>query len=216
MDRKFLLTAGLVLSIAFVPGKAHAYSTTLINFPIADILKHREGMYLLGASGFARNVDKGFSWSQSATFGIFDKGELGVANDFLGHSVFDAKLQIYDAPKDGVSLSIGVAQYDADARTNDTFVCVRKDFANFRLHASAYKSDKIVGVFGVDFSCGKGCCSGWSGAIEHVTGTNSETWVALTSPMVAKGVSVTLASRFPWDGGSGPQYQAILNYGFRF
>lgn len=211
MDRKLFLGLALTAGTTLLTCQAHAYSTSLINFPIADILKHREGLYTFGALGFAHNVNKGFNWSQTATVGVLDRAELGWSNDMMGHHVYDAKFQLYDSAKDGASASFGIANFDADAHTNDAFLTVRKDFANFRLHASAYRADKVVGIFGVDFAFGE-----WGGAVEHKTGTESETWVAFTSPMIAKNLNVTLASRCPWDGGSGPQYQVVLNYGFRF
>lgn len=213
MDRKLLLGLALTAGGTIFTCQAQAYSTSLINFPIADILRHREGLYTIGAAGFARNVNKGFNWAQTATVGVLDHAELGWSNDFNGHNVFDAKVQFWDSPKDGLAMSFGITNYDADAHTNDAFFSVRKDFANFRLHAEAYRSDKVVGVFGADFCCG----CGWSGAIEHKTGSDSQTWVAFTSPCIKmRGLTATLASRCPWDGGSGPQYQVILNYGFRF
>jgi hypothetical protein len=211
LDRKITLGLTLLATATIFTNQTKA-STGLINFPIADIMKHREGLYTMGASGFARNVNKGFSWAHTATFGILDRGELGVTNDFLGNTVYDAKVQLFDSEKQGVALSFGVCQYDVNARTADTFLSLRKDFSNFRFHATAYKSDSIVGVFGVDF----GCCGGWSAALEHMTGPASETWAALNSPVFSDHFSVTLATRAPWDGGTGPQYQAILNYGFRF
>jgi hypothetical protein len=216
LDRKITLGLTLLATATILTNHAQA-STGLINFPIADILKHREGVYSLGASGFARNVNKGYSWAHTATFGILDRGEIGVSNDFLGNTVYDAKVQLYDSEKQGVSLSIGVNRYDANARTADTFVSFRKNFTAFRFHASAYKSGSVVGVFGVDFGCGHILgCGEWSVAVEHMTGPASETWAALNSPVFADHFSMTFATRAPWDGGAGPQYQAVLNYGFRF
>ena len=212
MDRKITLGLTLVIGSAMLSSQAHAFSTGLINFPIADLLKHREGLTYFGAGGYARNVNKGFSWFHTTTFGLFDKAEFGVTNDFLGNTVLDGKVQIYDAPKQGVSLSLGVNRYDTTTRKSDTFVAFKKDMGNYRFHALAYKAEKIVGVFGVDFAAG----NGWTGAIEHVTGHDSEIWVAMNSPVIADHFSVMLATRVPWDGGPGLQYQAVLNYGFRF
>ena len=212
MDRKITLGLSLVIGSTLLSSQAHAFSTSLINFPIADILKHREGLYYVGFGGYARNINKGFSWYQSATFGLFDKAEIGFSNDFLGSTLLDGKVQIYDSPKQGVSLSFGVNQYDTVTGKSDTFLAYRKDMGNFRFHAQAYKSEKIVGVFGVDF----GWANGWSGAIEHVTGFDSEVWLAMNSPVFADRFSVMFATRVPWNGGPGIQYQACLNYGFRF
>ncbi len=212
VDRKIILGVALTFGCAMLSGQAFAYSTSLINFPIADMLKHREGLHIFGGGGYARNVNKGFSWYQTSTFGLFDKAEVGFSNDFLGSTLLDAKVQIYDAPKQGVSVSFGINRYDTVTRTSDTYVAFRKDMGNFRFHAQAYKADKIVGVFGVDF----GCANGWSGAIEHVTGHDSEIWLAMNSPVFADRFSIMLATRAPWDGGPGIQYQACLNYGFRF
>ncbi|MBS1727240.1 MAG: hypothetical protein JST51_11010 [Armatimonadetes bacterium] len=186
-------------------------STNLINFPIADILAHREVAYSIGVSGFAQNVDKGFAWSHGVTLGCCDKGEIGITQDLLGHTVYDGKIRFVDDPKQGFAASFGIANYDADAHTNDAYLSLRKDFTKFRFHATAYRSDKVVGVFGVDFPC---CC--WAGAIEHVTGSDSQTWIGFTSPNFYPGLSATVASRLPWNGNSEQQYQLILNYGLRF
>lgn len=212
MERKFFCGFALFAGSIFLTNTVQASVTSLINFPIADILKHREGLYTVGALGYARNVNKGYSWAQTATVGILDRGELGLSQDFLGHMTYDAKIQLVDDPKQGWAASFGISAFDADAHTNDAFFSVRKDFANFRFHATAYRSDKINGVFGADFACG----CGWNGAVEHLTGSDCQTWIAATSPNIAPGLNVMLASRIPWDGGAGPQYQVVFNYGFRF
>ena len=109
-------------------------------------------------------------------------------------------------------MSFGANNYDPDANLTDSFVVFRKDFPTFKFHAQAYKSDKVLGVFGVDFPMAKG----YTAAIEHVTGPKSEIWIAAKSPIFYKGFSAMLATRFPWDGGTGVQYQAVLNYAIRF
>lgn len=212
MDRRSFFGAGFFVAINLFACQANAFSTNLINFPIADILKHREGLYTVQANGFARNVNKGFSWGQTATIGVCDHAELGWSQDFMGHSVYDAKVQLVDDQEKFGTLSFGISAWDVDAHTNDVFLSYRKDVGNFRCHATAYRSDKINGIFGVDFA---GPC-GWGCAVEHQTGSDSQTWVGFTSPQIAKGLTATLTSRLPWDGGSGSQYQVILNYGFRF
>lgn len=212
MDRKLTLSLTILVGGALLTTQVHAQNTYLINFPVADILKHREGQFTFRTQGFARNVNKGFDYDANVTFGIYDKAEVGVSNDLRGHTMFDGKVQVYDNPEKGVSVAIGETHYDFDTRKGDTYIAFRKDMPAFRFHALVYKSDTTVGVFGADFPL----AHGWSGAIEHVTGPNSEIWVGANSPTFLNHFNVMLTSRFPWDGGAGHQYQAIVNYGFRF
>jgi hypothetical protein len=212
MDRKITLGLALLVGGVAVTGQAHAQNTYLINFPIADILKHREGLFTFRTAGFARNINKGFDYKATAAFGVLDKAELGVSNDLRGHTTFDGKVQLWEDAKQGVAVSLGETDYDFDTRKGGSYLAFRKDFPAFRFHALAFKSDTTVGVFGVDFPL----AHGWGGAIEHVTGPNSEIWVGANSPVFMKHFNVLLTSRFPWDGGLGHQYQAVVNYGFRF
>ena len=134
MDRKITLGASFAIAAFCLVGQAHAFSTNLINFPIADILKHREGLYTVQANGFARNVNKGFTWGQTATIGLYDIGEIGASQDFMGHLVYDAKVQLLDDQKRSGTISFGIAAYDANAKTNDAYVSFRKDFALSLIH----------------------------------------------------------------------------------
>ena len=115
MDRKFILGLAITIGGTLLTSQAHAYSTSLVNFPIADILKAREALYTFGAGGYAHNVNKGYSFAQTVTFGVLDQGEIGVSNDFLGHTLYDGKVQLFSNPEHGVAVSLGVNRYDPNA-----------------------------------------------------------------------------------------------------
>jgi hypothetical protein len=212
MDRKISLGLTLIAGGALLATSANAQNTYLINFPVADVIKNHEVELNFRVYGYAQNFSRGFNYQATATVGLFDRAQVGIANDLRGHTTYNGAFKVYESEEGKYAVTIGANHYDPNANLTDSYIAFRKDFPAFKFHAAAYKADTVTGVFGVDFPTG----NGFTAAAEYNSGPNSEIWFAAKSPIFFHGFSATVATRFPWDGGMTPQYQAILNYSRRF
>ena len=192
---------------------AQASLTSLINYPIADFLAHREYQENVTAGGTENYLDPKVNWSQGGTLGLFDKGEIGFTNDFESGWGYEAKVKLFESAGDHKFLvSGGFANVSTTDNTVDKFIMARYDAGKVRVHAGYYYSDFGVGVFGVDF----GLPHGMSGAIEHATGPGATTWFALNMPVFTEKLQLMLGAGVPWEHGDGYKYTAALTYGMRF
>lgn len=209
--RKICLSLGLLCVASFV----NATPTGLYLMPIADILKHREGFAFAGLAGNERNVSKGYSYFNAVTVGLFDHAEIGYDNDFLGHTTYNVKLQLFDSPKQlpGSALSVGVVNCTGAYR--EPYVVGRHDFKDFRLHAGYWNTQGCGRIMiGADFKAfGNG-----TGAIEFLSGPSSITWGSLFLPIdkILPGLGIDLAVGVPSNHAEGIQHSALLYYSFKF
>jgi hypothetical protein len=203
----------VMMGFAAAFSAAHASPTGLFLMPIADILKHREGFAFAGLQGTEQNVSKGYSYFNAVTVGLFNHAEVGYDNDFLGHTTYNVKLQVFDNLKQlpGTALSVGVVNCTGSYR--EPYVVARHDFKDFRLHAGYWNTQGCGRmVVGADFSAFKKC----TGAIEFMSGPSSITWGSLFIPIDAiPGLGIDLAVGFPSDRHEGIQHSALLYYSFK-
>jgi hypothetical protein len=202
-----------VLGLTIAAACAKATPTGLFLMPIADILKHREGFAFAGLSGSEHNISKGYTYYNAATVGLFDHAEIGYDNDFLGHTTYNIKLQLFDSPKgfEGNALSVGVINCTGGFR--EPYVVGRHDFKDFRLHAG-YWNTMGCGrmVIGADFKALK---TG-TGAIEYMSGPSGQAWGSLYMPIDAiPGLGFLIAVGYSADKTIGIQHSALLMYNFK-
>lgn len=207
MKRLLLCMAACGAAVA-----ANATGTGLYLMPIADILAHREAFAFVGLQGNERNIDRSYAKFNALTVGLFDRIEVGVDNDFLGTTIFNAKLQLWDSPKQmpGTALSVGFA--NCNGRRSDPFIVGRVDMKGYRLHAGLWRTDTIRAMFGTDFDA-----FGGTGSIEFLSGPGSQTWLGYYFDIKqVEGLGIMLSVGIPSDHSVGVQHAAVLNYAFKF
>lgn len=207
--RKIGLVFGLLATAACV----NATPTGLFLMPIADILKHREGFAFAGLSGSERNISKGYTYYNAATLGLFNHAEIGYDNDFLGHTTYNIKVQLFDSPKhfEGNALSVGVVNCTGAFR--EPYIVGRHDFKDFRLHAG-YWNTMGCGrlMMGADFKVLK---SG-TGSLEFLSGPSGQAWASVYMPIDAlPGLGFLVAVGYSADKTVGIQHSALLMYNFK-
>ena len=206
--KKLLILAGLAAA-----SFAGASPTGLYLMPIADILKHMEGFAFAGLQGTEHNISRGYSYFNAVTIGAFNHAEVGYDNDFLGHTTYNAKLQLFESPKQlpGTALSVGITNCTNSHR--EPYIVGRHDFNGFRLHAG-YWNTMGCGRFmvGSDFSVFKTC----TGSLEFLSGPGSQGWASLFVPInQVPGLGLFVSLGVPSDHHQGLQHAALLYYSFK-
>ncbi|MCW5940293.1 MAG: hypothetical protein KF884_11180 [Fimbriimonadaceae bacterium] len=206
-------TRASILALATGMGSIlSATPTVLVVMPIADILRHREAMVEYALAGHERNIDKRVYHSNGLTLGLFDRVELGLANDFEGTTTWDAKVLLYERPNDGkIAVSAGFTNLDKGRA--DKYLVARHDFASFRLHGGWYQNDRNRLMVGIDAPIGQDLTL----MADFVSGPGSTAWVALSGEVgTITGLVWTVAGGAPMRKSDGYQYSVGLSYTARF
>lgn len=189
-----------------------AAPTSLILMPIADIMGHREFLYAPSGVGDNRRMGRSEAYAHAVTFGLFDRVEMGFDNDFLGSTVYNAKVLLYEAPKTkSVAVSAGLMNMNVAEGPITKYVVGRFDVGSTRLHAGWLRDDRDRLMLGVDRDLGHG----WSVMADYISGPNNYTWVAVNIPTPVPGLSFMLGEGIPSVHADGYQHNVTLNYGFR-
>lgn len=195
-----------------------AAPTCLIVAPIADVLAHREVLFYHGIAGFDRRVDKRVQHWQGLTVGIFDGAEFGYDNDYMGTTVFNAKVRLAQGKGGKWAVSAGVQNLDGRTGAMDKYVVGRADFKTFRVHAGYLRADRPRLISGLDgpISARLRLPEGSTWMVDYVSGPLSPIWAAVNIPLGNPRVQLMIAGGIPLQAATGWQYQFALNYGFRF
>ncbi len=206
--KKFFGILGIV-----VPTYAMAGHTALNVMPIADVLGHREAIYAYTAS--AVQGDKRYSHAHGLEIGLFDKAEIGFDNDFMGETVWNAKVSLWDNPKcaPGTACSVGVMNLHRNHKP-DWVAVGRKDFNSFRVHGGIMLNDGVRrGILGADFAAAPGVTI----MLDHIAGAGEYSWGGFSyAPDAIPGLSVGAAFGVPNRKSDGTQHYVTAGYGFRF
>ena len=202
MRKEFSICALALSSFAL------AGPTGLGMMPIADILKHMENQTTSGATGFDRRISKGFAYQNGFLLGVRNRAEIGYDNDFLGNTVYNAKLQLFDeSVVHDTALSVGTQNF---ANGNgDFYVVGRRDTKACRFHAGLLHSDEYHPMIGADTPWGQSTLQ-----LEFMAGRNARaTASVVTAIQQVKGLQVMLGISAPTDQRNGVQYfgQFIYN-----
>jgi hypothetical protein len=190
-----------------LPGAAMAGPTGLTIIPIADVLGHREFLFSMGSTGTDFDVTQRRSDSHSLEFGLGDRLELGYDNDFLGSTVFNAKLQVIQGK--GRAVSVGAMNWNSGSMT--PFVDGRLDGKGYRLHAGWMKDSKKHLIGGIDFPVFAA-----TGDLEYISGPKGAVWAGLSIPFAAlKGLTVGLGAGVSVNGKSQLMHSVSVGYGFK-
>lgn len=133
---KRLFFVGAVVSLT-IPVQA---GFTGLNFvPIADLLRHREGLAQYLVAGTDPKIDKKYGHANALTIGLFDRVEVGYDNDFLGETVYNAKALLIENSKGlkNFSLSAGISNWKG--RQSDPYVVGSYAFEKFNLHGGWWR-----------------------------------------------------------------------------
>ncbi|MDI9641455.1 hypothetical protein QPK87_07270 [Kamptonema cortianum] len=203
-------TAVLVAAFSTI---ALAGPTGLSNIPTADILRHREMLLAYGSSGTERHIDKSVGHYIGLQLGLFDRLEFGLDNDFLGSSVTNAKLLLWESPDEGRSaLSIGIRNWATD-NTAEYYIVGRYDMPGHRLHLGAMRTDRWLIIAGVDFPVN----DQWSASLDFTSGPSSSTWLGLDYAIPSiSGLNITFMAGVPAVKSEGLQWAIQASYGLRF
>lgn len=208
---KRLFFVGAIVSIT-IPVQA---GFTGLNFvPIADLLRHREGLAQYLVAGTDPKIDKKYGHANALTIGLFDRVEIGYDNDFLGETVYNAKALLIENSKGlkNFSLSAGISNWKG--RQSDPYVVGSYAFEKFNLHGGWWRQGNVsTGFAGFDFELFPGCAA----MAEHVTSRIGATWIGFSweIPKV-DGLAFGAGYGFANERGAGDQHYATLTYGFRF
>lgn len=209
--KKLAVRTGIAIGVV-APSAAFAGPTTLTFMPVADILSHREFMYSLNATGYERNISRGYTWDHYLEIGLYNRVEAGVDSDLLGNTTYNAKLKLLDKPAGAVSaLSVGVWNYNQHGK-GDYYAIARHDGKGYRLHVGFNRNlSGGAGLFGVDAPL-----AGGTAMAEWQSGLNSRGWVGYSSQIRAlKGVTLQGSAGIPGVRENGYQYFMAFYYDFR-
>ncbi|MCW5937336.1 MAG: hypothetical protein KIT11_08525 [Fimbriimonadaceae bacterium] len=199
-------------SLACLAGTAYAGPTGLVTIPIADILRHRELALAYQVSGNEKNVDPKTSHSNGAELGLFDRLEIGYDNDFEGTSVANAKVLLYETPKTG-DLAVSYGWMNWSGESYDQYLAVRKDFAQFRLHAGWFQDDRNRLMLGIDTPLN----SNVTLMADFTRGPGSGTWVGVAGGVPGvDGLNWMVGFGLPIEKSDGLRHTAMVGYNVRF
>ena len=207
MSKRIAWSAALAVAGVAV---ATANPTFLCSIPIADILAHREATYLYAFTGGERNITGGaYTHYQNGIVGLFERVELGYANDFNGWTVTGCKVLLSESETGAVS--VGLMNYDGHHA--DPFAVGRLDFKGWRAHGGVIRDDRHRIVLGADFELPHG----WSGMADWTSGPTGDGWVGVNIPVRGiPGLNVMPMVGFPNTKGDGIQHSVNVWFGFRF
>lgn len=192
---------------------AYAGPTGCCVIPIADILRHREGIIGYAMSGTERNVDKAIGHGHYLSLGLFDRIEFGYDNDFNGSTVYNAKILLYETPETGkMAVAAGIQNWDGHGYS-EPYLVGRYDLPFCRLHFGALKDDRWRMIAGTDFPLFGSC----TGAIDFTSGPGSRIWASFSAPIPGiDGLAVTFFGGFPIERSEGVQWSVDISWSFRF
>lgn len=186
-----------------------ANESALNIMPIADVMGHREAV--LGYGVASTESDKRWFSAYYVQLGLYDKVELGWDNDFLGSTVWNGKVKLWD--KSGTALSAGIANV-SDRTRPDYYVTGRYDWSNVRFHTAWRQWGGVDrGMFGFDCEVAPGLV----GLFDHIGGNGEYTWFGLSYELSAvPGLAITGSYGRPNRKADGDQTVITATYGFRF
>lgn len=199
---------GLLAALVAVPALSLAGPTGLNLIPIADVLGHREFLFMNGTYGTEWRVTRKYTNVALPEVGLFDRFEVGLDNDYLGNTVYNGKFQFY---KDSHSaLAVGVQNMKEGTAT--PFVVGRYDFNGFRVHGGWMQDNTDRMIAGLD------CPTPWDGTamFDYISGPEGSVWAGWSVPIKqVPGLSVMGTVGIPLKHGEAVQHGFLVAYGFR-
>lgn len=197
-----------VTAFAALAASGNAQVSALINYPIADVLGHRE--FQLNHNFTSADSKLGGQYLNSTNYvlGLFDVAEVSGITDFMGSHNFGLKFTPYRSKDENLAFGFGWQGLSSDAVS--TFEYARYTMGNYNLHLGYQHDDENRGVFGFDhaFSDQWGCSGEYVG---NSTGSSAcSLFYTMKSGLVLQGIYTK-----PHDLATDANYTFVLSYTFR-
>jgi hypothetical protein len=182
--------------------------SALINYPVADVLGHREFQLNQNFTSANSNLTSQYLQSQNYVLGLFDVAEVSGITDFLGSHNFGVKFTPYRSKDEKFALGFGWQGLSSNAVS--TFEYARYTMGSYNLHLGYQHDDENRGVFGFDhaFSDQWGCSGEYVG---NSTGSAAYSlFYTMKSGLVLQGIYTK-----PHDIATDANYTFVLSYTFR-
>lgn len=201
---------GLLCSTAFVAlaASGRAQVSALINYPVADVLGHREFQLNQNLTSADSKLSGQYLHSQNYVLGLYDLAEVSGITDFLGSHNFGLKFTPYRSKDEKFAFGFGWQGLSSDSVS--TFQYARYTSGNYNLHFGYQHDDENRGVFGFDhaFSDQWGCSGEYVG---NSTGSSAYSlFYTMKSGLVLQGIYTK-----PHDVATDATYTFVLSYTFR-
>ena len=201
---------GLICFTAFaaLSAGANAQVSALINYPVADVLGHREFQFNHNFTSADSKLTGQYLHSHNYVLGLFDVAEVSGIADFLGSHTFGLKFTPYRSKDEKFAFGFGWQGLSSDAVSH--FEYGRYTIGDYNLHFGYQHDDEDRGVFGFDhtFSEQWGCSAEYVG---NSTGSSAYSlFYTMKSGLVLQGIYTK-----PHDFATEANYTFVLTYTFR-
>ena len=204
MNKGLIFIFGATALAATSQGQVSA----LINFPVADVLGHREFQLNQNFTSSNSKLTSQYLQSQNYVLGLFDVAEVSGITDFLGSHNFGLKFTPIRSKDEKFAFGFGWQGLSSNAVS--TFEYARYTMGNYNLHLGYQHDDENRGVFGFDhaFSNQWGCSAEYVG---NSTGSSAYSFFyTMKSGLVIQGIYTKLH-----DVSVDANYTFVLCYTFR-
>lgn len=204
MNKGFICVLGFVALSA--SGKAQV--SALINYPVADVLGHREFQLNHNFTSIDSGISGQYLQSTNYILGLFDVAEVSGITDFLGSHNFGLKFTPFRSKDENFAFGFGWQGLSSDSVSH--FEYSRYTVGNYNLHLGLQHDDEDRGVFGFDhaFSDQWGCSAEYVG---NSTGSSAYSlFYTMKSGLVLQGIYTK-----PHDSATDPNYTFVLSYTVR-
>jgi hypothetical protein len=201
--------AGLILAVA-----GAAFSQTVGNYvPTADVVPHLSIDSYYEIDGGSRVVDHRYSTYKLATFGLFDRAEVGVTMDHAEEATWNAKALLVEDQKWG-KFAVGFLGYQRSY--HEPYAVYQYDFAD-RWYAAVGgirrgEVDQGMAVLSIPLPYDV------TFVADHYTGRSGITGLGLWIPVYKDMLTFGTAFAIPndWRSDQRPTHYFTLEYGFGF
>jgi hypothetical protein len=125
-----------------------AQISTVINYPSADVMGHREFQINQGFTSKTPNLNTSYVQSTNYLVGLFDRLEFAGNADWVGNHSFGVKATLYRSKDE--TFSFGTGLQNMRKLDGDPFACVRKSCGNWNFHAGWVRDASSYGTLGID------------------------------------------------------------------
>lgn len=158
-----------LLLLAIGAGLIRAQSSALLNYPIADVLGHREVQIYHIVTSAQPKLKTQYANSTNWILGLYDNFEISGLHDWSGS--FQAGLKINPWRSADGNSSFGFGWQDVRGAGESPFAAFRQTFGNWNAYVGWQRDTESRGLFGLDFmfsdqwSCGVEYASAASGGL---------------------------------------------------
>jgi hypothetical protein len=188
---------------------ANAQVSTLINFPTADCLGHREFQLNQNFSSATPKLNTSYIQSTNYLVGLFDRVELAGIHDWQGNHAFGVKLTPYRSKDE--KLAVGVGLQNMRGLRGDPFVNTRYSLGNWNLHAGWLNTTESQATLGVDTMI----TSKLGGSLEYGSAPSGSA-AAILYYSLTEGLLLQAMFTKPNDPTADVNHTVTLTYTFRF